>query len=143
MGRNENDPNAPMRSYRIEKIFKRTAYHLRILTIRSSSGQVQILLTTNEHPVYHPETGWTAAGKLTIGQQILEPFGGLSTIEATRYEAHPEGIEVFNLRVAEAHTYLVRADGFDGEPVWVHNAYDPDLAAQNQLGRYGRLGTWR
>ncbi len=82
MGRSENDPNAPMRSYRIEEVFKRTAYHLRILTIRSSSGQVQILLTTNEHPVYHPETGWTAAGELKVGQQILEPFGGLSTIEA-------------------------------------------------------------
>jgi hypothetical protein len=63
---------------------------------------------------------------LKVGDQLMEGSCTFATVVATRYEAHPEGIEVFNIRVAEAHTYLVRANGFDGEPIWVHNAYDPE-----------------
>lgn len=43
---------------------------------------------------------------------------------------HPEGITVYNFRVAEAHTYFVRGNDSTAEPVWVHNAenYIDDVA---------------
>jgi hypothetical protein len=53
---------------------------------------------------------------------IAEPNGGISTITAVRTEGHPQGIAVYNFRVQDAHTYFVRADGSQAEPVWVHNA---------------------
>jgi len=39
----------------------------------------------------------------------------------TAYEAHPEGIEVFNCQVEDFHTYFVAAKGSRGPPVLVHN----------------------
>jgi hypothetical protein len=122
IGRKENDPFGPLQAFVVEKVFQRTTYHLRILTLRMSDGQVQTIYTTDEHPAYESETLWTPAGELQVGDQLMEGSGGMGTVVATRYEAHPEGMEVFTLRVANAHTYLVRADGFDGEPIWVHNS---------------------
>src|SRR5262249_28102856 len=45
-----------------------------------------------------------------------------ATIISTSAEAHPEGIDVYNLEVEGDHTYFVE-DG--AGPVWVHNSYDP------------------
>ncbi len=60
--------------------------------------------------------------ELAAGDELLEPTGGVSTVLTTRYEKHPQGITVYNVRVAASHTYFVRADGSTAEPVWVHNA---------------------
>jgi YD repeat-containing protein len=123
IARLEDDASNELRSFTIDRLFQRTAFHLRILTIRSSTGLLQSLRTTDEHPIYVPDAGWIAAGELIPGQEILEPLGGHSVVEQTSYEVHLEGVTVYNLRVAEAQTYLVRAQGSVAEPVWVHNAY--------------------
>jgi hypothetical protein len=64
----EGDPARPAHRGAVEEVFARTAYTLQILTIRSSSGKVQTLRTTNEHPVFVPGRGWIkAAGFLPEG----------------------------------------------------------------------------
>jgi hypothetical protein len=82
---------------------------------------VQTIQTTAEHPVYALQQGWVEAGKLQAGDTIAEPNGAMSTITAVRTERHPQGIAVYNFRVQDAHTYFVRAEGSQAEPVWVHN----------------------
>jgi hypothetical protein len=123
LARGENDPFGPLRECVVDKVFCRITFNLRILTLRMSDGREQTIYTTDEHPAYESEAQWTPAGKLQVGDQLLEASGGMAMVVATRYESHPHGIEVFNLRVADAHTYLVRAEVFDGEPIWVHNSY--------------------
>jgi hypothetical protein len=63
-----------------------------------------------------------------VGDMLLEPGLDGSTVVSSVREEHPEGVTVYNLEVEGAHTYFVRAEGSEVEPVWVHNAgYDPDL----------------
>lgn len=129
--RDESDAEGELILRQIEEKFERTAYNLLFLTIRSSSGQTQTLTTTNEHPVYVEGLGWIEAIDLEPGQEVLEPDGGKSTVIATRHERHLEGVAVYNFLVNECHTYFVREQGSQAEPVWVHNA-------EYGIGRYGR-----
>jgi hypothetical protein len=41
----------------VEEVFQRTAYRLQIITLRSSTGIVQTIQTTAEHPVYAGREG--------------------------------------------------------------------------------------
>ncbi len=132
LARDENDPLAALQKCVVEKVFCRLTFHLRILTLRMSDGRVQIIYTTDAHPAYESETQWTPAGELKIGDRLMEASGTMAMVVATRRETHPEGIRVFNLRVAEAHTYLVRAEGFNGEPIWVHNIYKQTLGGNSE-----------
>jgi hypothetical protein len=56
-------------------------------------------------------------------------------------EEHPEGVAVFNLRVEQTHTYFVRQEGLQTEPVWVDNTcqqlslFDEPEGAQSRYGR--------
>jgi hypothetical protein len=128
----ENDPFGPLRLCRVEKVFCRITFHLRVLTMRMSDGREQTICATDDHPAYESETLWTPAGELKGGDQLMEGSGGMAAVVATRYEAHPEGIEVFNIRIEEAHTYFVRANGFDGELIWVHNMCTEHHAATDK-----------
>jgi hypothetical protein len=106
---------------------------LHFVTLESSSGIRQTITTTAEHPVYTLGKGWIAAGKLAAGDQIQEASGEISTIACVRSEKHLEGVNVYNLRVNEAHTYFVRSEGSIAEPVWVHNSYEsPEMQARAQ-----------
>ena len=105
------------------------AFRLQFVTLQSSSGVQQTLTTTAEHPAYVLGKGWIACGKLQPGDHIQEPDGGVSTVTNLRSERHPEGVPVYNFRVHNAHTYFVRADGSEAEPVWVHNTYKVDANA--------------
>ncbi len=111
MARDEHDADGELVLRQVEEVFERTAYRLQIITLRSSSGIQQTLKTTAEHPVYAMQQGWVEAGKLKAGDTIAEPGGGISTIIAVRTERHPQGIAVYNFRVQDAHTYLLRAEG--------------------------------
>ncbi len=115
----------------VEEVFQRTAYRLQIITLRSSTGIVQTIQTTAEHPVYALQQGWVAAGKFQPGDLIRQRDGGVSTVISSRREEHPEGIIVYNFQVAGNHTYFVRAEGSQAEPVWVHN-YDPNDVPRTQ-----------
>jgi intein/homing endonuclease len=80
-----------------------------------------LIRTTPEHPFYVDGKGWTAAGALKAGDRIATlsgewvPIGEVFDTE--------EWELVYNLRVADFHTYFVGEDGW-GFSAWAHNAYD-------------------
>jgi hypothetical protein len=57
---------------------------------------------------------------LSRAQEILGS-AGITTVIGTHFQRYPQGIVVYNLRVADAHTYFVRDNKSEAEPVWVHN----------------------
>ena len=84
---------------------------------------------TDEHPFFVPGHGWTKARDLTSGDPLLSLAAQPSTVTANTGEHHPQGLTVYNLEVEHAHTYFVRAEASDAQPVWVHNADERYLAA--------------
>ena len=108
--RSEFDPDGPLAWQHVEDIFERTGL---ILILRSNGREIG---TTPEHPFWVLGQGWTEAGSLQIGGVVRTRDGWLTIdeIEDTgRYE------KVYNVRVAEYHTYFV---GGEGVVVWAHNA---------------------
>jgi hypothetical protein len=136
----ENDADGELVLQRIEETFARTAYCLTVVTLRSSTGQTQTLHTTAEHPVYALGKGWIACGQIEPGDLLQEPLGGLTEILSVRHESHPDGVTVYNFRVAACHTYFVREAGSHAEPAWVHNTCTFDERAlrwrDNDTGQF-------
>ena len=122
VSRDQNSPNGPLVLGRVDRVYKRLADHLRILTIRDFAGVEQILRTTDEHPFHGDGRRWTKAKDLRVADVLFGPQGPCGILIATSREEHPEGIWVYNLRVAATHTYFVREQGLEAEPIWVHNA---------------------
>ena len=132
MSRGQLDPDGPLTPHCITRTYRRTAYRLRVLTLRDNDGNDQTLRVTEEHPFHIQYAGWTAARNLTAGQVLA---GGQSplTVLANAIEDHPEGVSVYNLEVEAAHTYFVRAEQTsDAEAVWVHNADYSELRTLDQ-----------
>jgi hypothetical protein len=110
---------------RVVQVFRNRADHLRLVAIRSADGsRQQELKTTNEHPFYIHGEGWVPASRLRPGQKVVQSDGMLGTIVFSAYEAHPEGIAVFNFEVEDVHNYFVAQDLAD-LPILVHNACQP------------------
>lgn len=74
--------------------------------------------TTEEHPFYVKDKGWTKAGELKEGD-LLRTAGGWVPVTGVRNTGRVE--TVYNLRVADYHTYFVGAPEW-GFAVWAHNA---------------------
>ena len=123
----------------VEETYRRTSYHLRHLTFQSASGtshQTQTLQTTDEHPFWNASIGtFTDAGKPKVGGRAAGPDGQLQALASTERTEYPEGVPVFNFRVADYHTYYAAAPG--GVPVLVHNADYPSRV----IDRIGDLTT--
>jgi hypothetical protein len=122
LSRSQDDGDGALEQRSIEEVFVRRTNLLQVATVLSSDGTRQTLYTTQEHPFYVPEVGWVVARDLQVGDRLTEADGGVSTVIDAYWEHHPEGLLVYNFRVRECHTYFVRAEGSDAEPVWVHNA---------------------
>ena len=152
VSRSETDRDGENVLRRIEEVFVRRVQSLQILAVRSSTGEIQTIHTTQVHPVYINARGWVDAAHIHVGDQILEPTGGLSTVLDSRFENHRDGILVYNFRVAGTHTYFVREQGSTAEPVWVHNSYAEEGVApkqgelfddiDRQVGRYDRASQY-
>ena len=128
--RDQNNPNGPLVMSLVERVYRRVSDHLRVLSVRDFNARAQVLETTDDHPFMVPGMGRVDAGQLQVGDLLYPPLGPVCQVIATHREEHPEGIEVFNMRIAGTHTYFVRQKGVDADPVWVHNAgteYDDDL----------------
>ncbi len=111
--RDENDPSAPVAARVVEERFVRTGnvLHLHV--------DGQLIRTTPEHPFYVFRKGWTQAGALVEGDWISTLAGGWVVVE----ELYDTGMfeAVYNLRVAEDHTYFVGDENW-AFGVWAHNA---------------------
>lgn len=106
LARDQDGTNVSLK--RVVETYRKTADHLLVLTFIDDRGQSQTLQTTNEHPFWDAGQGvFVAASKLDIGAQVVGPTGEQQRLTASRYEAHPEGVKVFNFQVEGYHTYYV------------------------------------
>jgi hypothetical protein len=112
--RNEFDPDGTIAVKVVEEKFERTG---RILHLHLPEGR--LICTTPEHPFYVEGAGWTAAGALQVGDRIRTDCGWATVqdlLDTGEYET------VYNLRVAEYHTYFVGDEDWPFA-VWAHNDY--------------------
>lgn len=112
--RSETDQFGPLELKSVEQVLERWA---RVLTLALPNG-VEIG-TTEEHPFWVMGKGWVNAVNLQVGDRLISEEGLEVRVEGITDTGSFE--KVYNLRVAENHTYYVgsAAWGFD---VWVHNA---------------------
>ena len=111
--KDEFDPTAPPVLCVVEELFVRHAPVLRVHV----GGRV--IVTTGEHPFWVRGTGWVEAFALAPGDVLVGMDGQPVPVEAV--EDAGEWATVYNVRVADCHTYFVGCDewGFD---LWCHNA---------------------
>mgnify|MGYP002544087373 FL=1 len=91
-----------------------------ILHVSTSDGET--IDTTTNHPFYVEEKGWVAAGDLEIGDILCTVDSDKIEVTDTELENLAEPISVYNLEVADFHTYFVGEYG-----VLVHNYKNEEL----------------
>jgi hypothetical protein len=124
LSRPEDQPDAPVRTSVVEALFELSAP---ILQLGIGGRTIE---TTAEHPFYVAGKGWLRVEKLASGDLLVGHNDQLTPADSiTRTDRHKT---VYNVRVAEDHTYFVGNDDW-GFSVWVHNAYSIRQAAD---------GTW-
>jgi hypothetical protein len=123
--RDENDPRAPLVLRDIEECFVSDSpvWHLHVRGHGEPTGvSPRVIRTTDEHPFWVEDNGWTAARDLEPGNRILGRDGESAIVE----EVYATGVweTVYNFRVADYHTYFVGEEiwGFD---LWAHNTCAP------------------
>ena len=79
----------------------------------------QVLRTTVEHPFWVKDIGWVPAGSLKSGDLLSTYEGEWVPVEGIDDKGEVE--TVYNLRVADYHTYFVTC-GEIGWSLWAHNA---------------------
>jgi len=114
LSRDEFDPNNPLAYKRVEELFVRQAFVLNLHV----GGRV--IGTTSEHPFYAYGRGWTPAGELDNQDWLLSDDCRWLPVEEVF--ATGELQTVYNLRVADYHTYFVGDEGW-GFAAWAHNTY--------------------
>jgi hypothetical protein len=113
LSRPENDPQAWPELQRVEEVFVRLR---RILHVRVRG---RVIRTSAEHPFWVVNRGsWELASRLAAGDVVIGHDGQCSLVEGV----HDTGADetVYNLRVADYHTYFVGCDEW-GFSVWAHN----------------------
>ena len=74
------------------------------------------IITTPEHPFYHPIKGWTNAVHLRAGDILVLRNGEYVVIEQVAHEILESPVKVYNFEVEDFHTYYVSSS-----EVLVHN----------------------
>ena len=99
LARSDADEHGEIAPRQVEEVFVRSAELLELVV----SGQ--IIKTTMEHPFWVVDAGWRDAHELKVGDRFLSHDGQELTLQAIRDTG--EYATVYNLRVAEYHTYFV------------------------------------
>ncbi len=74
-------------------------------------------MTTEEHPFWVVDKGWTEAQNLSVGDVLITQDGDLEYITSVSSERLLEPIRVYNFEVQDWHTYYVSDSN-----ILVHNA---------------------
>ena len=74
------------------------------------------IVTTVNHPFYVQSRGFVEAGKLLVGDKLLDVNGNILLVENIDVELTDKPVKVYNFQVEDFHTYHVGENG-----VWVHN----------------------
>jgi hypothetical protein len=111
----DRDPYGPAAWKRIEEAYHNASAAL--LELRTHDGH--ILYPTANHPIFVVEKGWTPAGELQPGDQFVSLGGERARVASVCETGLVE--PVYNLRVADNHTYFV-SDGDPDFSVLAHNS---------------------
>jgi hypothetical protein len=104
-----------------------TAVHVREALVWELVLGGQTIVTTAEHPFFSVERGWVKLQELAVGETLVGHDGQWTKVASVRNTN--EWRTVYNVTVAEHHTYFVGKDEW-GFSVWVHNArYKPGNTA--------------
>lgn len=112
LSRDQYDPDAPIHPQVVEEVFLRLG---KILALRMGR---QTIRTTSEHPFWVVGKGWLPAREVMTGDRFLSHDG--MEVVVSEVVQTDEWEAVYNLRVAEDHTYFVGC-GEWGFSVWAHN----------------------
>jgi hypothetical protein len=123
----EDDPAAAVEAKQVEEVFTN---HARLLHLHVAG---HVIRTTAAHPFWVQGKGWTAAKHLRPGELLRSHDGRWMSVEDL-YDSG-EDAPVYNLRIADYHTYFVGAYDWTFS-AWAHNACDV-AAALNAAERYG------
>jgi len=77
----------------------------------------EVIKTTFEHPFYVKDVGFVEAGKLQVGDKLVDSKGNLLVVEEKKLEITDKPVKVYNFKVDNFHTYHVGENR-----VLVHNA---------------------
>lgn len=127
LARSEHDPDGAVEAKVVEQVFVRTG---RVLHVHVGG---QVIGTTAEHPFFAHGRGWVPAGQLRPGD-ILSTSDGQGVAVEELFDTGEEAT-VYNLSVAEHHTYFVGCPEW-GFAAWAHNIYyqvDPTLQVVKDL----------
>lgn len=107
----DHSPERAADEKHVEKTFRRERAHV----IQVHAGDL-IIGVTPEHSIYVVGDGRREAGRLNPGDLLLQDDG--STIAVTKVVDNGEMATVYNVQVADHHTYFI---GNGGRGVLVHN----------------------
>jgi hypothetical protein len=113
LSRAESDPDGPLTAQVVEAVFVRLG---RILHVHVGG---RVIRTTAQHPFWVHHQGWVLAGFLGVGDLLVGHDGQVVLVEDVLDTGEYE--TVYNLRVADFHTYFVGSPEW-GFSVWAHNA---------------------
>lgn len=82
-------------------------------------GDGRSIETTPEHPFWVRDKGWTTAGEIEPGDELRSHDGQWIPLDSKHLT--DSIITVYNMRVAEDHTYFVGSPLW-GFTVWAHNS---------------------
>jgi hypothetical protein len=86
----------------------------------------ETIKTTAEHPFYVEGQGWVGAADLQVGWKVLTADGKSSTVVSNEVQVQPAPLAVYNFSVEGDHTYFVEDGAGLQDPIWVHNACNPN-----------------
>ena len=114
LSRDEHDPRGWADYKVVEEVFERLGrvWHL------TAGGR--LIRTTGEHPFHEATKGWVACYQPAEGDRLVCEDGSTILVEEVVDTGTVE--VVYNLRVADWHTYFVGGEDW-GFSVWAHNAY--------------------
>jgi hypothetical protein len=113
LSRDQGGPDGAAEAKAVEELFVRTG---RVLHLHVGG---RVVRTTPEHPFWVKGEGWLAAGLLEVGDLLCSHDGRWLPVEDLLDTG--DHATVYNLRVADHHTYFV--GGWDwGFSLWAHNA---------------------
>jgi hypothetical protein len=135
LAQDESDPDAVPTLRQVEEVFENQA---QVMVLGLGGREIE---TTPEHPFWVRDKGWTAAGEIETGDELRSHDGQWIPLDSKLLADNI--VTVYNMRVAEDHTYFVGSPLW-GFTVWAHNAckYTPnginlsDHAASESLKRH-------
>ncbi len=113
LAQDESDPEAIPTLRQVEEVFENQA---QVMVLGLGGWTIE---TTPEHPFWVRDKGWTAAGEIEPGDELRSHDGQWIPLDSKLLTDNI--VTVYNMRVAEDHTYFVGSPlwGFN---VWAHNA---------------------